>query len=389
MEQLHSLKIKKSILKTEKYWIETSDCRMLDVLCGNTAFIFGYTDTDILNSMYELQSKIGFLKDSSNETCDEHELLKEKIFNISGMAGICWAVSGSDAVESAIYANDLYWKSLNIDKPTILVFDPCYHGATYLERIFRKEYINNARSISVSRSIWNNISDREDFEKEYINQIRNVLTTNSKIGGLLMESCPWIEGLRPWSENFWKQIEFICREFKINFIVDDVFGGAGKQSHYFSHRRYDVTPDIVAMGKSITGGYTPLSFSCFSQKISDVVSNHWDYSHTWNPSMPGIGAALTVINKFDQYNFLEKEIKLKEIAQQLKEKSLIKNFISQGLMMELELSEKYHGEVLYKHGLNGNLKQNNSIFICIPIIADDEYFYELESRLTAALYDKI
>lgn len=389
MDFLNDSRTKRKVLKTEKYWIHTDEGKILDILCGNTAFIFGYNNEYVLKRMFDLQSRIGFLKDSANETCDELNSLISKIFEISKMEGLCWAVSGSDGVECSIYANDQYWKVLNKDKSLIITFDPCYHGATYLARIFRKEYNSTHRVVTVPLPQWDRIRDRELAEKECLEKIESLLSSNEKIGAILIESCPWVGGLRPWSESCWKSIKKLCDNYNINFIVDDTLGGVGKQGFYFSHQRYQVLPDIVSIGKSFTAGYSPLSVSCFSKKINDVVKNSWDFSHTWNPNLAGIGAALAVLEKFNTDDILKIEKRLYSIFNKMQSDQLISDFVVQGLMSQIELIGSYDSEVLYKHGLNGNLKKSKSIFICVPAIADDEYFFEFEQRLTKALNDKI
>lgn len=364
------------ITKTESYWNYTSDKKLLDPLCGNTSFIFGYNNKSILDSMYHLQSKIGFLRGMSNETCNENEELISEICKRGNLDSVAWAVSGSDAVEAAIYINDEYWKRLGEDRPTVVTFKPGYHGTTYLAKLFREEYPTGERAIVIERNV-----DDEDTLKS----LELHLETNPMIGAVLMESAPWNGGLRLWSQDWWTNIRTLCDRYNVNLIVDDVLGGVGKLGHFFSHTRYKIIPDIVTLGKSLTNGYNPLGCACANKRISDVVKSYWNFGHTWSPNMGGIGAAIEVCKLFDTIDFDKIESRLKTLGQELKDLNLIKEYQLSGLLFYIILNKTYSADALYLAGINGNFNENNGIFICAPAIADNEYFSELSNRLKSFL----
>lgn len=357
------------IIKTERYWTHTFDVKLLDILSGNTAFIFGYSDPEIFASMSSTQKTVGFLRGVANETSAANDEVINKLCRAGDFASVSWAVSGSDGVELAISANDQYWKTLGVNKPTVVVFDPNYHGTTYLAKIFRGQYTAGNRCVWVSN----------------LDQLQTVLENNAEIGAVLMESCPWVAGIRPWTLHHWITVRNLCSQYVVNFIVDDVFGGVGKLGHVFSHQRYNVKPDIVVLGKALTAGYSPLSCACLNESITTVVRDNWDYGHTWSPNMAGIGAALVVLEKIDGEKIKSIEARLSKIALNLMSATLITKYTNIGLLLELNLNSDYPPNVLIKHGLNGTISDLNTIKICAPIIADEEYFNWLESNLSLAL----
>ena len=361
-----------SIIKTEKYWSYTKDSKFLDMLCGNTAFIFGYSDADIFHSMINTQSTVGFLRGSMNETCDANDRLISQLCSIGNFASVSWAVSGSDGVELAISANDQYWQTINKHKPTVVVFKPNYHGTTYLAKIFRGQYTSTDRYVSVST----------------LDELSRVLEYNDKIGAVLMESCPWVSGINPWSKLHWQSVRCLCDQYQINFIVDDVFGGTGKLGYVFSHQRYNVKPDIVVLGKSLTAGYSPLSCVCVNRDITNIVKDNWDYGHTWSPNMAGVGAALAVLHKLDTSVINSIESRLDGIGTLFVQAGWIESYTSIGLLLELKLKDSYPADQLIKYGLNGTITDINTIRICAPVIADNEYFNYLNQQILVALLNK-
>jgi len=364
------------IIKTEGYWNYTVNKKLLDPLCGNTSFIFGYNNKSILDSMYKLQSQIGFLRGMSNETCNENQELLTEICQRGGFDSVAWAVSGSDAVEAAVYINDEYWRKLEKDRPTIVTFTPGYHGTTYLAKLFREEYPTGERAAVIERSL---------DDADTLLTLETLLELNPKIGAVLIESAPWNGGLRLWSQAWWNDLRLLCDQYNINLIVDDVLGGVGKLGHFFSHQRYGIQPDIVAMGKALTNGYSPLGCACTTKRISNVIKDSWNFGHTWSPNMAGIGAALEVCKIYDTIDFNAIEMRLKKLGDELKAAGLIKDYTAAGLLFYITLDKTYSPDALYTAGINGTLNDNNGIFICAPAIADSEYFSELSNRLRSFL----
>ena len=363
---------KQKVIKMEGYWTHTENSKLLDILCGNTAFILGYGHQEIIRSINSVQYSVSFLKGQSNETCDVNDELIQQLCSIGNFASVSWAVSGSDGVELAISTNDQYWKSLGVDKPTVAVFNPNYHGTTYLAKIFRGQYPSVDRCISVSS----------------LDELSSVLATNNKIGAVLMESCPWINRVTPWPQEHWETVRKLCDQYTINFIVDDVFGGTGKLGYVFSHQRYNVQPDIVVLGKSLTAGYSPLSCACVNQRVTDIVKDNWDYGHTWSPNMGGVGAAIETLKYIDSARIQDLENRLTLMGNMLLEKDLIKDYTCIGLLLDLKLKRTYPEDILIKNGLNGTITEHNSITICAPIIAGGSYFNYLLEQLTQALLSK-
>jgi acetylornithine/succinyldiaminopimelate/putrescine aminotransferase len=363
---------KHTVIKTEKYWTTTDQGKLLDILCGNTAFIFGYSCDSIFQKMIETQRTVGFLKGTSDETCEANKQLINQLCTIGNFASVSWAVSGSDGVELAISANDQYWQAIHKHKPTVVVFNPNYHGTTYLAKIFRGQYPTLDRCVSVST----------------LDELARVLECNDTIGAVLMESCPWIAGVSPWSKTHWQTVRSLCDQYSINFIVDDVFGGCGKLGYVFSHQRYNVQPDIVVLGKSLTAGYSPLSCACINQRITDTVKDTWDYGHTWTPNMAGVGAALAVLNELNTEIIESIESRLDGIGTLFVQAGWIDSYTGIGLLLELKLNKSYPADQLIKHGLNGTITDLNTIRICAPVIADDEYFNYLNQQILSALLDK-
>jgi adenosylmethionine-8-amino-7-oxononanoate aminotransferase len=72
--------------------------------------------------------------------------------------------------------------------------------------------------------------------------------------------------------DYYKNIRDICDRHDVLFIADEVLTGAGRTGAWSAMQHYGVTPDIMTLGKGITGGYAPLSAVVAPERIIDVLA---------------------------------------------------------------------------------------------------------------------
>lgn len=374
------------IHRTEKYWIHTDQGRLLDTTLGFSSFIFGYDHAGIRERMHRSQNQVAFLNNKRTETCEDNEELIQRICKIGGFSGVSWSVSGTDGVECAMGLNDVYWDIVAPgEKKLILSFSPGYHGASYLCRALSgdKHQVDNIKVLPAPQ--WNSLGEREKSESVILALLKKIMSREN-VGAVVMESVPWMTGIKPWSETWWHTVRELCTQHGANMIIDDVYGGCGKLGHVFSHTRYGVQPDIAVLGKALTNGFSPLSAIGLVPKVTDVVRDSWVYGHTWQPNMAGVGAALGVLDTFypDQITVVEQ--RLAQLAENLKQKNLIHDYVNIGLLLLVKTHRLTTPEQFLQSGLTGrNYIPDYHEFACAPAMADDEYFAELEQRFTNLL----
>ena len=373
----------KQVVNTTGYWVEYSNGqRHLDIQSGNSAYILGYNDQDVKNAMKEVP--VDFLRGNSGESSAANDTLSNLVCKKGNFKSLAWAVSGSDAVEAAIAMNDYYWGwKGEHGRQGIISLTPSYHGTTALGKHLRGfyPYMNRARVISAPQ--WRDPADQAAKEYACLSSILNTLKTTNMIGCIIFETAPWFEELYFFSENWWKAIRKICDDFDILMIVDDVALCWGKLGTMYGWQKYGVQPDIVAIGKSLTAGYSPLSAAVCNQKVHDVLHGKtFAHSHTWSPSMQGVSAALAATTKIE--SMLDRvpgiEASLKKIAMDL---GLNHRFT--GLYGTIDTPEEVSLAKLSSAGLAATLPGFKGIKIIAPLIADEEYFTTLKNRLEIVL----
>ena len=383
MNQWSAGEQKKKVIETHHYFVKYEDKETIDINAGNFSYVLGYSDEDVKSSMSNID--IAFLRGNSGESSTHNDALINYICNKGNWSGLAWAVSGSDAVEAAIAMNDFYWQCLCQHKPKIISFTPGYHGTTMLAKHLRGEYPYLDRAELIAAPVWRSVSDREQQEQLALQSIRNKLQ-QSDVGCIIMETLPWVGCISPYSQNWWESIRKLCDEYQILFVLDDVAICYGKLGHMFGWQEYNVQPDICAIGKALTAGYSPLSAAVCNKKVYDVLQyKSWDHGHTWSPNMQGVAAALTASVKIESLLHRVPVInsKLESIGDKLG-----LTYRSAGLFIAYDTNQFYSLADLHSVGLTATMAGENCIKVVAPLIADDHYFDSIEHSFSTLLARK-
>lgn len=99
----------------------------------------------------------------------------------------------------------------------------------------------------------------------------------------------------------------MCKKHGILYIADEVRMGAGKTGKWLSHQHCgpDVKPDIVTLGKSISGGVYPVSYVLGSDEVMDLIGI-FEIGSTFGFTPPGIAAVTATLKVLDEEGLVER-----------------------------------------------------------------------------------
>ena len=93
-------------------------------------------------------------------------------------------------------------------------------------------------------------------------------------------------------EGYWPLIAQICNRYSLLLIVDEVMAGFGRTGRWFGIEHFGVQPDIITIGKGVTGGYFPLSITTVRETdVEEVRKAFGDFTHGATYSHHAVGAA--------------------------------------------------------------------------------------------------
>ncbi len=113
-------------------------------------------------------------------------------------------------------------------------------------------------------------------------------------------------GVAPPPEYF-RIVREICDRHNILFIVDEVVTGFGRTGLDFGIQHWDVTPDIIATGKGLSSGYTPIAATIASEKVYDAIYRDNDafvHGHTYGANALSCAVALEVQNYVREHDLV-------------------------------------------------------------------------------------
>jgi putrescine aminotransferase len=197
--------------------------------------------------------------------------------------------NGTDAVEGAMKLARLYTK-----KPGFISCIKGFHGKSYgsMSLLGKAEYRVPFEPL-LQDVFFVPFGDAGEVEWE-LQKARDV---GMGIAAVIAEPIQGEAGAIVPPDDYWPRLRKICDEFNVLLIADEVQTGMGRTGKLFALDHWDVTPDIMCLGKALGGGVMPLSAFISTPEIWSVLEeNPFIHSTTFGGNPLACAAGIAAIN---------------------------------------------------------------------------------------------
>ncbi len=221
---------------------------------------------------------------------------------------------------------------------------------------------------------------------------------NEDTAAVILETIPATLGMVVPSGTYMKKVRRLCDERGVLLILDEVQTGLGRTGKIWAFEHYDIIPDVVVLGKGLSGGIYPISATVIRQPLESVFhEDPFIHVSTFGGSELGCLVARKVLEISSSPEFLNQVNRLSERfrigIEELKARhsGFLLGLRQKGLMMGLELKDDLSGPVLTKAAYDNGLLiiyANNDPSVCQflpPLIMRDEQVDEVIARLDKSL----
>jgi len=279
-----------------------------------------------------------------------------------GLARVFYSDSGATAVEIALKMAFEYWQLRGESERTLFVsLAESYHGDTigamsvgYSEAFHRhyRPLLFPCLRISpphVYRCCRNASAD--DALELSLQEADKMLRENrTRIAGLIVE--PLMQGaagIWPHPVEYLAGLHQLCRKYNILFIADEVAVGFGRTGKLLACEHAGITPDLLCLGKGISGGVLPLAATLATPDIFDAFLGEYEerktffHGHTYTGNPLACAAGIASLDLFAKDHTLAQMVPritlLRELLRPLSELDHVADIRQWGYMVGIELAE--------------------------------------------------
>ncbi|MGI0004210.1 MAG: adenosylmethionine--8-amino-7-oxononanoate transaminase [Candidatus Nitrosotenuis sp.] len=358
--QMNEWKEFPKIVRGDGMWlVDSNGNKMLDGVASMWCNVWGHSKKELISAMHAQSQKISHssLFNLTNEPAET--LAKNLVKILPGMHRVFFSDDGSTAMEVALKIAIQYWKNIGEkNKAKFATLQNGYHGDTlgvmsvgYVPEFFSTFKEQLAKTIQIPFVNMYRMPDgisADQYQDQVLEKIEKLFSANDKIAAFVMESGAQIAGgANIYRDGFQSKISRICKNHGVLLVLDEIATGFGRLGSLIEYSKQKSSPDIVAHGKMLTGGYMTLATTSVTKKIyNSFLGNHsqmkhFFHGHTFTGNPLACALANENLKLYQKTKLVRKIQKTSQVFEkrldEILDLGLVGNIRFKGMLMGIEL----------------------------------------------------
>ncbi|WP_138434487.1 ornithine--oxo-acid transaminase [Winogradskyella algicola] len=373
-----------------------------DFLSAYSSLNQGHCHPKIVNAMTEQAQRLTLTSRAFyNDMLGRYEKYATEYFKFDKMLPMN---SGAEAVETALklcrkWAYEV--KGIDLNKAEIVVCKNNFHGRTTTIISFSNDPV-------ARKNFGPYTGGFIKVEYDNLKELEEVLSTNPNVAGFMVEPIQGEAGVYVPSENYLKEAKALCEKYNVLFIADEVQTGIARTGRLLAtcgnctcpnkdcSGTPDVKPDILVLGKALSGGLYPVSAVMASNEIMNVIQpgNHGS-TFGGNPIAAAVAiAALEVVkeeNLAENADYLGKIFRA-EMNKYIQESTIVSSVRGKGLLNAIVINDDEDSDTAWNiclklrdNGLLAKPTHGNIIRFAPPLVMTEEELLDCVSIIIKTL----
>lgn len=356
----------------EGVWVYDVDGnRYLDCLSAYSALNQGHNHPKIKQAMIDQLDRLTLTSRAFRN--DQLGLFYKKLSDMTGYEMSLPMNSGAEAVETAIkVARKWGYLSKGIPRyeAEIIVAEGNFHGrtTTIISFTSTEKYKKDFGPFTPGFKI---------IEYGKIEALKAAITDNT--AAIMLEPLQGENGIILPPQGYLREVKSLCEENNILFIADEIQTGLGRTGALFACQHENVRPDIMVIGKALSGGFYPVSAVLADKAVLGLIQPG-EHGSTFGGNPLGAAVAIASLEVLEDENLIENsQVMGQYIMDYLEEipKKNIKDIRGKGLLIGVELKHELGGarrfaETLRDKGILVKETHEHILRLAPPLIIDKE-----------------
>jgi ornithine--oxo-acid transaminase len=352
----------------EGCWVwDVDGNKYLDCLAAYSAVNQGHCHPKIVEALVEQSRRLALISRAFRS--DLLGAFYERITSLSGFSRALPMNTGAEGVETAIKAARKWGykvKGIPQDQAEILVFNENFHGRTTTIVGFSSEaqYRDGFGPFTPGFKLL-----------PYGNADAVAEAMNPNVAAVLVEPIQGEGGIIIPPEGYLKRLREITKEHNALLVCDEIQSGLGRTGKMFAYEHEGIRPDMVILGKALSGGLYPVSVVLADDEVMDVF-NPGDHGSTYGGNPVACAVAIAALDVLVEEELVEKSARLGAYAmERLTEidSACVKELRGKGLWIGVELHKEAGGarrfcEALAEKGVLCKETHEHVIRIAPPLV---------------------